>query len=66
MAAAIERTAFGVWRGDLKVGNGTIDATSGVLRATPFGYATRFESACGTNPEELIAVAAAERLRRGA
>jgi osmotically inducible protein OsmC len=55
--AAIERTASGVWRGDLKTGSGTINATSGVLRDTPFSYATRFENARGTNPEELIAAA---------
>ena len=55
--AAIERTASGTWRGDLKTGNGTINATSGVLKDTPFSYATRFENARGTNPEELIAAA---------
>jgi len=55
--AAIERTSSGTWRGDLKTGSGTINATSGVLRDTPFTYATRFENAKGTNPEELIAAA---------
>ena len=55
--AAIERTASGVWRGDLKRGNGAISATSGVLQNTPFSFATRFENAKGTNPEELIAAA---------
>lgn len=55
--AAITRTASGTWTGDLKSGNGTIDATSGVLNATPFTFATRFENAKGTNPEELIAAA---------
>lgn len=55
--AAIERTSSGTWRGDLKTGSGTINATSGVLRDTPFSYATRFENARGTNPEELIAAA---------
>jgi lipoyl-dependent peroxiredoxin len=54
---AIERTASGVWRGDLKTGSGAITATSGVLRDAPFTYATRFENARGTNPEELIAAA---------
>jgi osmotically inducible protein OsmC len=55
--AAILRTASGVWRGDLKTGSGAISASSGVLRDTAFSYATRFESARGTNPEELIAAA---------
>ena len=55
--AAITRTASGTWTGDLKSGNGKIDATSGVLNATPFTFATRFENAKGTNPEELIAAA---------
>jgi len=55
--AAIQRTASAVWRGELKTGNGAITATSGVLRDTPFSYATRFENARGTNPEELIAAA---------
>jgi osmotically inducible protein OsmC len=55
--AAIERTATGTWRGDLKSGNGQIDGSSGVLNETPFSFATRFENAKGTNPEELIAAA---------
>jgi len=54
---AIERTATGIWQGDLKSGRGQIDSTSGVLHATPFTFATRFENAKGTNPEELIAAA---------
>jgi len=55
--AAILRTATGTWHGDLKSGKGSIDSTSGVLSATPFTFATRFENAKGTNPEELIAAA---------
>lgn len=54
---AIERTATGTWRGTLKQGNGTISSTSDVLRNVPFSFATRFENAPGTNPEELIAAA---------
>jgi osmotically inducible protein OsmC len=53
----IERTATGVWQGDLKSGKGQIGSTSGVLKDTPFSYATRFENSPGTNPEELIAAA---------
>jgi osmotically inducible protein OsmC len=55
--AAIERTAAGLWRGDLRGGKGEIDTTSGVLDGVPFTYSTRFEHAKGTNPEELIAAA---------
>lgn len=55
--APIERTATGVWHGDLRSGKGTMTATSGVLHDTPFTFATRFENAKGTNPEELIAAA---------
>ena len=55
--AAIERTATGIWRGDLRGGNGNFSASSGVLESVPFSYATRFENAKGTNPEELIAAA---------
>ncbi len=55
--APIQRTATGEWHGDLKGGRGVIDATSGVLQETQFTYATRFENAKGTNPEELIASA---------
>jgi osmotically inducible protein OsmC len=55
---AILRTATGTWHGDLKSGKGSIDApASGVLNQTPFTFATRFENAKGTNPEELIAAA---------
>jgi lipoyl-dependent peroxiredoxin len=55
----IERTASGVWWGDLRGGKGQIDSTSGVLQAMPFTFATRFENAKGSNPEELIAAAQA-------
>jgi osmotically inducible protein OsmC len=55
--AGIQRTATGEWRGDLKGGKGRMESPSGVLQAAPFTYATRFEHAKGTNPEELIAAA---------
>lgn len=55
--AAITRTATGTWHGTLRGGTGQIDSTSGVLAETPFTFATRFENAPGTNPEELIAAA---------
>ena len=55
--APIERTATGEWQGDLKSGKGTFSGPSGVFKDAPFRYATRFENAPGTNPEELIAAA---------
>lgn len=55
--AIIERTASGRWQGDLRGGSGTINSSSEVLNNSPFSFATRFEQAKGTNPEELIAAA---------
>jgi lipoyl-dependent peroxiredoxin len=51
------RKASAVWKGSLKEGKGTISSDSGVLSNTPYSFSTRFESAKGTNPEELIAAA---------
>jgi osmotically inducible protein OsmC len=53
----IKRTAKAVWKGDLRSGNGRITSNSGVLKDTPYSFATRFKDAPGTNPEELIAAA---------
>jgi len=53
--ADIQRAAEVVWNGDLRSGNGRITSNSGVLKDTPYSFATRFEDAPGTNPEELIA-----------
>jgi len=53
----IDRKATGTWRGNLKEGTGSFDTPSDVLDDTPFSFATRFENASGTNPEELIAAA---------
>jgi len=53
----MDSKASAVWKGGLKDGKGTISATSGVLSNTPYTFATRFEGARGTNPEELIAAA---------
>lgn len=55
--ATIQRKATATWNGGLKGGHGQISATSGVLKDTPYSFATRFENAPGTNPEELIAAA---------
>jgi lipoyl-dependent peroxiredoxin len=53
----MKRIASAVWQGDLKQGRGALSAESGVLKDTPYTFATRFEGAKGTNPEELIAAA---------
>lgn len=55
--ADILRSADAVWNGALREGNGSIDSQSGVISHTPYSFATRFEQAPGTNPEELIAAA---------
>ncbi len=44
------------WEGKLKDGKGSFKAASGAFSG-PYTFATRFEGAKGTNPEELIAAA---------
>ena len=53
----MKRKATAVWSGGLKDGKGTISTESGAIAKTPYAFATRFEDAKGTNPEELIAAA---------
>jgi len=53
----MERTATAVWNGSLREGSGSISTQSSVLSDAPYSFATRFENAKGTNPEELIAAA---------
>jgi osmotically inducible protein OsmC len=53
----MKRTATAVWNGSLKEGKGTLTSPSGVLKDTSYSFASRFESARETNPEELIAAA---------
>ena len=53
----MKRTASAIWSGDLKSGHGALATHSGVLKETPYSFATRFEGTQGTNPEELIAAA---------
>jgi len=55
--ADIERTGMAVWTGNLRKGGGSVSLGSGVLHDEAYTFATRFESASGTNPEELIAAA---------
>ena len=51
------RKANAVWRGTGRDGDGDLTTASGVLKATPYSFRTRFEEQPGTNPEELIAAA---------
>jgi len=53
----MKRSASAVWQGDLKQGHGALATHSGVLKDTPYSFATRFEQTPGTNPEELLAAA---------
>src|SRR5712691_9381901 len=53
----MQRKASAVWKGGLKDGKGTLSAPGGVLNNTQYSFATRFENAAGTNPEELVAAA---------
>jgi len=53
----MKRKASAVWQGGLKDGKGIVSTDSGVLKDTPYSFATRFEDKKGTNPEELIAAA---------
>jgi lipoyl-dependent peroxiredoxin len=49
-------SASAVWDGVLRSGRGHFKAGSGAFEGD-YSFATRFESARGTNPEELIAAA---------
>ncbi|HEY3313160.1 MAG TPA: OsmC family protein [Anaerolineales bacterium] len=50
------RTSSAEWKGTLKDGAGTMKLASGYYEG-PYTYASRFENAKGTNPEELIGAA---------
>ena len=54
-------TSTATWEGGLRGGKGHFQAGSGVVSGD-YTFATRFESAKGTNPEELIAAAHASCL----
>jgi lipoyl-dependent peroxiredoxin len=54
-------TSSAVWEGGLRGGRGHFQTASGALSGD-YSFATRFESAKGTNPEELIAAAHASCL----
>ena len=50
------RKANAVWEGGLKDGHGQVALGSGAFEGS-YSFASRFEEAGGTNPEELIAAA---------
>jgi osmotically inducible protein OsmC len=50
------RHAQAVWTGTLRQGSGTMKVGSGYFEG-PFTFASRFEEAKGTNPEELVGAA---------
>ncbi len=54
-------SASAVWEGVLRTGRGHFKAGSGAFEGD-YSFATRFENARGTNPEELIAAAHASCL----
>ena len=53
----MKRGAFATWEGSLARGSGRLTTDSRVLADSPFSFTTRFGSAPGANPEELIAAA---------
>jgi osmotically inducible protein OsmC len=55
--ADITRQGKAQWNGGLKDGSGKVSAGSGSFKDLPYSVPSRFESAKGTNPEELIAAA---------
>lgn len=53
----MKRRGSAVWKGGLKEGRGLVSTESKTLSDASYGFAARFESGSGTNPEELIAAA---------
>ena len=52
------RHAKAEWQGDLRSGKGTVEVESGAFSGR-YSFGSRFESATGTNPEELVGAAEA-------
>lgn len=52
----MDRKATARWNGDLKSGTGNVRLGSGSFEGE-YSFGTRFESASGTNPEELLGAA---------
>lgn len=55
--ADIQRKARAQWNGDLMKGSGKTSGSSGAFTDLFYSVPSRFESAKGTNPEEMIAAA---------
>lgn len=55
--ADLSRSASAEWNGDLRGGRGIMSTASGAFSDQAYSFATRFENAPGTNPEEMIAAA---------
>lgn len=53
----MKRKGSAVWKGELKSGRGRLSTESGTLDGVSYGFDNRFETAPGTNPEELIGAA---------
>jgi osmotically inducible protein OsmC len=53
----LQRQGEARWKGELFKGSGSVSTGSGVLREVPYSVPSRFESAKGTNPEEMLAAA---------
>ena len=53
----MDRKGSAVWTGTLKEGNGVVSTESGALKDIAYSFASRFESAGNSNPEELIGAA---------
>jgi osmotically inducible protein OsmC len=52
----MDRSADARWEGDLRSGRGSLRLGSGAFEGK-YAFTTRFESAPGTNPEELLGAA---------
>jgi osmotically inducible protein OsmC len=52
----MDRIGEAKWNGDLKSGNGSLRLGSGAFEGA-YSFGSRFESAKGTNPEELLGAA---------
>lgn len=53
----MKRNATAIWTGTGKEGTGSLTTQSNLVKNLPYTWATRFENAAGSNPEELVAAA---------